>query len=290
MSRESRLAKLHARAGRLDGARQRSALASVCRDILKLDPLSVQALQFLSIWCLDRGEHREALGHLRTCAEIAPHDEGWVLPTVVALEGLGEYDEALALARRVGAKDEDYFFPYLYIGSVLESAGDTEAAARAYSVARELNPRLASMGADASLPEAGRQRVERCNALLGRVGRELVAAAAQEAAEAFPGGDLSRIERSSWLQLEQVPEAWNHANQRPAWLLVPDLEPTAWYEREVFDWATDLEARYDDIVHELMRNYPRDEDTAPYMKAGAFDNREWGGLVGSLDWAACHFL
>lgn len=290
MSSNRRLSKLYARAERLGGPGQRTALANVCKEILKLEPRSLQALQFLSVWHLEEGNHAAALRCLRTYAEEAPDDAGWTLPMVVALESLAKHAEALELAQQVTAKNENDFFPYLYLGSVYEQLGDAERAGWSYSIARELNPKVKFLQADTSLPEAARERVSRSNRLLSGVREGLVRAGIEEAREKFPGADLGRIERAVWLQLDDDEAARSiGAKQQPSWLMIPDLPSPGWFQPSEFEWWRDLEAEFEPVRGELLANYRGDEDSRPYMQKGGFDERDWGGLVGSLDWAACFF-
>jgi len=280
---------LYSRADQLRQANRPQDVATVCAEILKLDPGSASALQFLSTWNLGQGQYGEALKYLRPYCESVPNQEAMMLPFAIALEETGAYAEAKAVLQRALKLNENNFFTYAYLGSVLEKMGKPEEAAWAYSFGVDVNPALKVLPKQGGYPKPALERITRSNAYLKEVGRKLHLGAVAKARAKFPGGDFSRIERAVWRKLHDEWVGLTSAKQQPMVFYIPDLCRSPWYAREEFPWVAELEREYVPIRNEVLQNLRLDVDSRPYLLAGGLDAASWGTMIGSRDWSAVHF-
>lgn len=285
---EKQLEALYDRAEQLRQAGRPENIIPVAEEILTLDPKSPRALQVLAMWHLGKGDYAAALKYLEPFNKTVPSHEGMMLPLAVTYEELGDFESALKVLKRVLRLNENNFFAYLYLGSVLEKTGNKEQAAWAYSFAVDINPSLKTLFKDETLPKPARVRVTRCNDFLTQIGQNLHKQAVAKAREKFPKGDFTRIERALWRKLHHARVGITNPAQRPLSFFIPDLDRAPWFEREEFPWLEDFEKDFPHILNEVLKNYRGDQDTLPYLQRGGYDEKAWGDLVGSKQWAACH--
>ena len=286
--REARLAALHSRARELDQLGQREAIFSIAEAILELDPNSEEALQFLGMWHLDHGAYQPAAGFFTRLADIDPEQPAVRLPLAVTLEETGQLDAAFEqVSIAIRARPDDYF-PYLYLGSVLERMGQRRLASIAYAKAARLNVDNEALVDDPHLPSHARVRCRRGNALIGSFLRTLHADAVTRVQRSRPAARLERVAAATWRRLHRTPVFLSNPEQNPNWFYIPHLDRSAWFEREEFPWVTALEARSGDILEEVKQRYRIDDDTKPYLNHGTFSD-EWQNIVGTTNWGACHF-
>ena len=286
---EQQLEELYDRAEQLRQAGRREGIPEICKEILAIDPGSPRALQFMSMWHLGKREFKDAVKYLKDFNTAFPNQEKMMLPFAIALEEVGDYAEAVKVLRRALKLNENNYFTYLYLGSVLEHLGEKDKAAWAYAFGVDLNPSLKVLHNEESLPKPARERVARSNAALKKVGQSLRKQAIAKAKEKFPKGDFSRMEKIIWRKLHDAKVGIKNPKQQPLSFFIPDLDRSGWFERDEFPWVKGLEKEFPFILKEVMANYRGDQDTLPYLQLGGYDASTWGKLVGSKDWAACHF-
>ena len=286
---DQQIAELYERAEQLRQADAWEKIVTVCHQILALDPNSTQSLQFLGNWHLGRDEYGDAATYLRLYNDLIPNQEQMMLPLAVALEEIGEYQEACKVLRRALKVNENNFFSYIYLGSTLEKMGDKQKAAWAYSFAVDLNPSLKTLFRDETLPKATRIRITRCNDFLTKIGQALHKGAVAEARKKFPKGDFKRIKKAIWRKLHHARIGITNPLQRPLSFFIPGLDRAAWFEREEFPWVEDFEKEFPHLQKDVLAHFRGDVDTLPYLQLGGYDEKAWGDMVGSKDWAAIHF-
>jgi tetratricopeptide (TPR) repeat protein len=282
------LASLHARAREASQRGRRGDAVPLCRQILDLDPGSVDALHFLGMWHLDQGEYKEAGEYLGRLSTLIP-DAGEVrLPLAMALEECGQLEAALDQARVALRSGRNRYFPFLFIGSIFERLGDVERASIAYSTAARINSGSERLSDDPSQPAYARERARRGNALIDRYLRGMHAKEVERIRRQRPGADLDRVAAARWRRFHTVPVTLTNPAQDPQWFYVPGLDRTGWFEREEFPWVEALEARAEDILAEVRERYRLEEDTRPYLTGDGYDER-YNDIVGNTNWGACRF-
>lgn len=286
---DNTLEDLYSRAEQLREANRPQDVATVCGEILKLDPGSVSALQFLSTWNMGQSKFGEALKYMRPYCEAVPNQEAMMLPFAVALEETGAYAEAKAVLQRALKLNENNFFTYVYLGSVLEKLDQAEQAGWAYSFAVDVNPALKVLPNRGRHPKLALDRIARSNAFLKEVGQKLHQGAVAKAKAKFPTGDFSRIGRAVWRKLHDDKVGLMSLRQQPMVFYIPNLDRAPWFERAEFPWAGDFERELVPIRNELLQNLRLDVDSKPYLQVGGYDSKSWGDMVGSRDWSAVHF-
>ncbi len=280
---------LFQRAEQLRQAGSMDKVIPVFEEILKLDPNEVQPNRFLALWCSEKGNYSEAARYFEKFNTLVPNQEDMMLGYAISLEETGKYQEALKILRRAIKLNENNLYPYVYLGSVYESMGEKEKAGWAYSFAVDLNPAIKVQDHNKVLPKPVVARIRKLNAFLDTIGKDIQKQALKRAQETFPKGDFSRVERVVWRKLHNSRIGQVNEKQNPLSFYIPDLAPRAWFEREDFPWAKDLEDNFGLIRKELVQHYQGDSDSLPYLQLGGYDPRSWGDLVGNKDWAAIHF-
>lgn len=151
--------RLQAAAELLQAGRLAEARAKLVKE-LKLSPRSAPALELMGAVASGMGRHEEAVGHLRTAAELAPSAPGPHLNLGTALIAARRFVEAAdALARAIDRWPEIPEARFSY-GNALLALGRRERAAEAYRAALRLNPRQAGLCARLALALYGLQDYE----------------------------------------------------------------------------------------------------------------------------------
>ena len=102
---------------------------------------------------------------------------------------------------------------------------------------------------------------------------------------------MARIQRAIDMHTGRIAQEWPHPQQRPAFLLLPGLEPRPWFEREEFPYLDSIERETDAIRAEMLAVLTERTDLKPYvdMPHDAPAARVWGDLIDNPRWSAYHF-
>jgi aspartyl/asparaginyl beta-hydroxylase (cupin superfamily) len=202
----------------------------------------------------------------------------------------GNYGEAAARYREAVLLDRSNPTPYLFLGSALDSLGETEAATQVWSLGADLDPRLINAWLSPDADELLRQRSKAANDAL----RSHFTMLHRRTIEAFqadnPGTDVDRIAAAIWCQTHAEPFDFAHPEQQPHLFFVPDLEPIPVYSRDHAPWFDRLEDAWTDIRDEfLAAQESAGDEQAPYLDAGAAGlGHDWRPIADSLNWGSFH--
>ncbi len=262
----------------------------LCARVLTLDAQQPVALQQLAALSLSARDFEAAAGYLRRYCRIEPRSIDALHALGVALEGLGERNEALGAYRRALRIDPANALSCLYLGSLLEDMGDVTLAGHAYGLAVDLAPNIKHYAHPSlNVPEPIRIRAIRANRLLHKIGHELHAEAVARAQARFPDADLSRAAGGLWRKLHDGEVPFATLLQQPMGFFLPDLPARPWVERNEVAWIADLEAECDAIAAEVAGALNAERDVVPYIHGAGANPKTWGELIDSPDWGAVHF-
>ena len=189
---------------------------------------------------------------------------------------------------------------WLKLGICKGEMGEAEESAMAVQRAVLLKPELREAADDETLPAAMRAELKVAKRLLRERYAQMVASSVAAAREGFPDADLHRLEEAfEFLQGKQ--RRLSHPDQRPGFLLFPDMPARPWYERGEFDWVEKVEAATPMILEELAGiSAARGEGAdgfAPYLHGVSktrskttYTGEDFSVLADSMDWNAFHLM
>jgi aspartyl/asparaginyl beta-hydroxylase (cupin superfamily) len=250
------------------------------RKVLELSPGYPEAVLVLGMAAISRGEPARAVEVLQTSVGRNPMLE---LYLALAHKQLGNSDEEMLAVTR--ALDLDpYFFPaLLHKGMLLERLGKHRSAAQVFRDVLKIMPprdrlneafKTAVSHAEASVAQNRQSLEQHLNGVLADLRQQ-------------HGSRVDRFERSVDVLLGKK----KMYHPEPIALHYADLAPIQFYDRELFPWLPELEARSDAIRDELIQVLAESRpDFRPYIQypAGAPVN-QWAELNYSPRWST-YFL
>lgn len=185
---------------------------------------------------------------------------------------------------------------WLKLGICKGELGDDEGSARAIQRAVLLKPELREAADDQSLPAPLRAELKVARKRLRSRYTAMTDASVAASKERFPDADLHRLEEAFEF-LQGKPRRLSHPDQRPGFLLFPDMPARPWYEREEFSWVEQVEAATPVIMQELAALGGGASGFAPYLhgvsKTGSkttYTGEDFSVLADSMDWNAFHLM
>ena len=250
------------------------------RRVLEQAPGHPEAVLVLGMASITRGEPARAVEILQTSVGRNPMLELYI---ALAQKQLGNNDAEVAAVTR--ALDLDpYFFPaLLHKGMLLERLGKHRSAAKVFRDVLKIVPprdrlndafKSAVQHAETSVATNRQSLEQHLEGVLGDLRQK-------------HGGRVDRFERSVDVLLGKK----KMYHPEPIALHYADLAPIQFYERELFPWLPELEARSDAIRDELIQVLAESRaDFRPYIQypAGAPVN-QWAELNYSPRWST-YFL
>ncbi|GAB3098710.1 aspartyl/asparaginyl beta-hydroxylase domain-containing protein [Lysobacter terrae] len=274
------------------GAMQQGDLASaeqLCASVLANEPAHAGALHFMTLRALGGNDPKRALDLTARALEHAS------TPTLhylhgLALEAMADPGAARnAFARAVELDPE--WLPALLWQAAQEEALGMHAASVATSLrALRVAERGGMLAAPESLPAEIRNRLSRAFALTDAQRDSQVEAALAPIRERHGSQAIARIEHALETSAGRRPFDWPHPLQRPTFLLIPDLAPRPWFEREEFPFLADIERHTDAIREELLGVMADEARLSPYidMSSDAPTAAVWKDLNRSARWSSFH--
>ena len=248
------------------------------------DPQSLMAL-------LADAERRDDLHAMSQCADaLAELLRGHPLPATLQAKVLrlrGRPDDALALLAPA-LRDAPEFLPALLEAAEAEHARGRRSAAnglwlRAIDLADAQRGRGFPQSVALALERAARQ-------VNDAVGSVLDAALAPHVARHGKAA-LQRIQGAANIFAGREPRGDAHPEWAPGLMYIPGLNPSAWYEREAFDWVEIAEEATASVRSELVGLLEQPQGFTPYVTNDEGRQRSdyWAALNGSTAWSAFHF-
>jgi len=225
---------------------------AVYRDILKTAPDTPEALNFVAMCALSRGEFAPAQRNLERAAQLEPTEpEIWKNLGIVHLAQHHNDDALDAFDRALGIEPV-HFAARLHRGAALEQLGRLDEATTAYFGALVAAQTHGKWRNDVTTPPGLRPAVKHAIAFVDRHRKRILMDLMQPLRDRHGAASLARIEQGLEIYLQERPADYPDPRQYCKFFYVPGLRATPYYERELFPWHAELEKHTGTIRAELL--------------------------------------
>jgi aspartate beta-hydroxylase len=263
------------------------------REIIQTAPDLAEALNFIGMCELGRGELAAATGHLEAAARAAPEEaEIWKNVGIVHLAQGHDGDALDAFERALGIEPM-HFAARLHRAGAYEHMGRLDDAAAAYFGAIATAQTRGKWINDVSTPPELRMIVRHAIRFLDQHRRRIFHGWLAPLRERFGAAALARMDRTIDVYLDELEPDDRDAHQQCTFLYVPGLRPAPVVPRAALPWAPALEAQCNAIRAELEGVLAQPVGMEPYLGSGDLarlkENRLLESLHGKGAWDAFFF-
>ncbi len=215
----------------------------------------------------------------------------------VAQSAIGRHGAALRSMEQSVRLRPAHAGAQLKLGLLALDAGERERAARACQRAVLLDPRLQQPELLRDAGEGLQREVERARKLLRQTYAELLQGTRDALALAYPG-QHERMDKCLRMLEGAAPREYCHPQQRPEFLLMPDMQAQPWFDPAKFDWLDDLRAACPQVREEMLQVLGDGQRFEPYVHGGDDGDArvltrtgiDITSLAESQDWTAFHLM
>lgn len=256
---------------RIEQARQFARVGRIAesessyRDILASAPDTPEALNFVAMCALARGDHDEAQRLLQRAAELEPaQPEIWKSLGLVQLAA-DRPQAALDAFQRALDLDPAHFVVRLHRGAAFERLGRRYDALASYFGAITAAQSRGEWLSDASTAPGLRVAVKHAMRAVGEGRAQLFLALLDPLRERHGRDALRRVEQGLAMYLGDAPANYPDPRQRPKFFYVPGLRTQPYFERELFPWHAQLESQTQTIREELLGVLADSQGVEPFL-------------------------
>jgi aspartyl/asparaginyl beta-hydroxylase (cupin superfamily)/Tfp pilus assembly protein PilF len=258
------LARTHAAQHRIGEAE------AVYRDVLMTAPDTPEALNFVAMCALARGEFAPAQRDLERAARLEPTEpEIWKNLGMVHLAQRRSDDALDAFDRALGL-DPAHSAARLHRGAALEQLGRNDDATATYFGALVGAQNRGQWRSDATTPPGLRPAVKHAIAFVERHRKRIFMDQLQPLRDQYGAASLARVEQGLEIYLGDRPANYPDPRQFCKFFYVPGLTTQPYYPRERFAWHAELEKHTGTIREELLGVLNEPVGVEPFL--GTNDN------------------
>lgn len=244
---------------------------AVYRKILVDAPDTPEALNFVAMCALSRGEFGSAQEDLERAARLEPtQPEIWKNLGIVHL-AQQRFEDALDAFDRALGIEPVHFAARLHRGAALEQLGRTDHATAAYFGAIVAAQNRGKWRNDLTTPPGLRPAVKHAIAFVEAHRKRILMDLLRPLRDKHDAASLSRVELGLEIYLGERPANYPDKRQFCKFFYVPGLRATPYYERELFPWHAELEKHTDTIREELCGVLDQPVGVEPFL--GTNDNQ-----------------
>ncbi|MDH3588256.1 MAG: aspartyl/asparaginyl beta-hydroxylase domain-containing protein [Gammaproteobacteria bacterium] len=230
--------------------------------------------------------------HLQSAHTADPGNIDYALRLGNVCERLRDLQAAIAAYRQVLAGDPRNVPALIRLADLAILLGDKETAVDACQRVVLIQGPVATALRDPRLPAPVRDTLTRIRLTLREKYQQLLSLTREYLAARYAPAELTRIDKAL-SAIGDTRARGGHAKQKPEFLAFPGLEPTAWFEREQFAWASRAEHSWETIRDEYLALNSAGPDFHPYIvetvgEARTLQGTDFSTLAGNRDWSAFH--
>jgi hypothetical protein len=245
---------------------------------MQLHRQGIEAEAQRGVGALQRGDFttaREAFAAVTASGSASP--QAWLL-YAQACDGCDDRENALAALDRVLAGDAGNPFALLMKGDIYARAGDDRAAVSFYRMGLRRTADLQQLPGD--LPERAERAHAAVQAAEQRFERQLHETLARRGVGKVPPRFAEALAIASGKQPIYL--------QQPTSFYFPGLPQQAWYEREMFPWAAELEEAVPEMRAEIEQVLAGEQGLEPYVQEHEDRASRGHSLLNDARWSAFH--
>lgn len=262
------------------------ATASVCREILELNPDHLSSLHFLADLEMRSANFAVSEIYFRKLLGLKPADAQLHSNLGQVLYRQGKHEAAARAYQDYWQINPRNAMVYLALGCLYVEMGDVENAAQVFSLGESIDRKLISHWKD---PACDPQLAQ-----MSRTGWNTLCqhhTAMHYASVDSVGDDVQRIRNGVWPLLDEREVKYRHEKQRAQvfYFDLPQIPP--FYEREGLPWVAALEAQFEALREEILSGLDLEADGRPYLGDGhQLEGEEWEPVVNKMAWASVHLF
>lgn len=263
-----------------------------CKVLLNHQPDYEAALSFLSDQALQQNGVQEAAAWAKRGIGVLPNSAILHFNLGCALEKSNSYSAARDAFIRALQCNPELLLARFYLASQEEQLGNSETALKLYAQALTSAKKSGMLDSGHQYSHDVHKRVNHAIATVQNAREHLLSEAFQPLLQRHGYTALQRVLRAFDVYLGKAQVQWPHPLQRPTFLLIPDLPPQAWFEREQFPFLAEIESLVDVIRQEFLNILAEDDEFRPYvdMPDNAPAASVWRELNRSPRWSAYHLF
>ncbi len=219
--------------------------------LLQTQPNDMEAIKFLAMENLARGEDRKAVELLMRAKAIEPNNPAVLHELAVAQLEAGDVASAIENLRLALQLSPRMFVARLRLAAALEQLSQGHEAFLAYFQAindAQLQGRWLS---DSTTAPALRQAVKYAMEFVDLGRRRFFENTLAPLRQRYGRSELARVDRCLAIYLNEEPANLPDPRQKPRFLYFPDLPSQPFYSRSRFPWQAELESASGSIQKEL---------------------------------------
>lgn len=234
--------------------------------LLEEVPDDLEALQFLAVRLLARGEVNNAIEHLLIAHRTHPTDPTTLHQLGMARATAGDIEGSIDALRSCLKLAPKMFVARLRLGLALEQLGQTHDALIAYFGAINVAQRQGRWLNDATTAPGLRDAVKRSMQYVDTGRRNLFDNVLEPLRQRYGRTELDRVEQCLAIYLGEQPAASPDPRQQPKFLYFPGVPSQPYYPRQRFPWLAELEVGCIGIREELRAVLSQPQDLESFLQ------------------------
>lgn len=257
--------------------------------ILEGTPGNVEALSYLAMTSMERGDAARALGLLQQAHALTPTDASLSLRIGLAHEAVGDSASAWRAYEEAVRVNPEHNLSRLHLAAMLEFQGELDQALPHYARAIKQAQALGRWLDPATTPPGLRPLVEHAVLVIRGGRRGLLFGLLEPLVQKYGRASLARVEHCLRIYLGEEAPVYADDRQRPTFLYFPGLPTSAYLDRSVFPWIEDLESRTPRIREELLRLLPTEAGRERVFLNAELESHNLSSTVDPPSWNSYYF-
>ena len=260
-------------------------------EALKLSPRQPEALNFLGMCAVRRGEAVIGTSLVKKASDLQPGNAAILCNLGLCYESAGEWESALGVFRRALEAMPRFYDARLHLAYALEQLGRGHEALTHYFGAIFAAQGEGHWMSESSVPANLRPLIEHAMGYVNEGRRALFDAVLEPLREQHGRNALGRVEHCLAAYLREIPTQYADPRQRPTFLHFPDMPAQPYLSRGLFPWIEEYEASTAAIREELAAVLTADRNLEPVHQglSAAEQSRLLHSAAGTPMWDAFFF-
>jgi aspartate beta-hydroxylase len=268
---------------------QIEAAEAVCERRIESHPDDVAALNLAALAALRRKDAVRARGLLEHAARLSPEDPDTHYHLGRACEALGDLGGALAADEVAARRAPHRALLRLHYALDLERHGEVERSLLHFTRAIKDAQAQNQWTDAASTPPALRAAVEHAVAAVRRGQQAFFHQLLEPIVARYGRSSLERVFAATRIYVGLQQPVFPDARQRPTFFYVPDLRPSAYFDRRLFPWIAEYEQHYAQIKRELEMLLPSGQGSERVFGSEALESENLRGYGATPSWNGYYF-